>query len=121
MSKKLLFSVTKKDLIRQTFRCGGKGGQNVNKVETGVRFIHEPSGARAESCTARHQHQNEVLAFERLARTAEMQRWLKHQAAKHLGNPVPKTQAELIAEVNAAVDQMMAPQNILIEEINDQG
>jgi protein subunit release factor B len=116
MSKKLLFSVTKKDLIRQTFRCGGKGGQNVNKVESGVRFIHEPSGARGESCTSRHQHQNEVLAFERLTQTAEMQRWLKLEAARRLGNPVPKTQAELIAEVNATVDEMMSPQNLLIEE-----
>jgi protein subunit release factor B len=116
MSKKLLFSVTKKDLIRQTFRCGGKGGQNVNKVESGVRFIHEPSGARGESCTARHQHQNEVLAFERLTQTAEMQRWLKLEAARRLGNPVPKTKEELEAEVNAVVDEMMKPENLKIEE-----
>lgn len=38
--KVLLFSVTIKDCEVQTFRSGGKGGQNVNKVESGVRIIH---------------------------------------------------------------------------------
>lgn len=45
----LAFSVTIKDCTVQTFRSGGKGGQNQNKRDTGVRIIHRPSGAVGES------------------------------------------------------------------------
>ncbi len=46
------------DLIRQTFRSGGPGGQHQNKTESGVRFIHIPTGIAAESRTERSQHKN---------------------------------------------------------------
>lgn len=39
-TKELLFSITKKDFKVDTFRCGGKGGQNQNKVESGARITH---------------------------------------------------------------------------------
>jgi peptide chain release factor 2 len=46
------------DLERQTFRSGGPGGQHQNKTESGVRFIHKPTGLAAESRTERSQHKN---------------------------------------------------------------
>ncbi len=46
------------DLERQVFRCGGPGGQHQNKTESGVRFIHLPTGIAAESRTERSQHRN---------------------------------------------------------------
>ncbi len=46
------------DLERQTFRSGGPGGQHQNKTESGVRFIHKPTGIAAESRTERSQHKN---------------------------------------------------------------
>ncbi len=64
--KKLLFSVTHKDFEIQTFRCGGKGGQNVNKRETGVRIIHKESGIAEECREEREQLQNRKRAFEKL-------------------------------------------------------
>lgn len=55
-----------KDFRFERFHCGGKGGQNVNKVETGVRVIHIPTGLYAESTVERSQYQNKRIAVERL-------------------------------------------------------
>lgn len=72
--------VTIKDCEVQTFRCGGKGGQNKDKRDTGVRIIHHPSGGVAESREARSQLGNKRRAFERLGRTMAFQVWCRSQA-----------------------------------------
>src|SRR5205823_6621009 len=51
------------DLERQTFRSGGPGGQHQNKTESGVRYIHLPTGIAAESRTERSQHKNDANAL----------------------------------------------------------
>src|SRR5919205_4280846 len=54
------------DLVRQTFRSGGPGGQHQNKTESGVRYIHKPTGVAAESRSERSQHKNDDMALKLL-------------------------------------------------------
>lgn len=55
--------VDEKDLEITTMRSGGKGGQNVNKVETGVLMRHLPTGLMVRCTIERSQHKNRDLAL----------------------------------------------------------
>jgi peptide chain release factor 1 len=69
--KKVSFQLDMKDVEIETSRSGGKGGQNVNKVETAVRVIHIPTGLDVRSTNQRSQLTNKEKALEIL--TAKIQ------------------------------------------------
>lgn len=111
MSRQHLFTLTKKDFIVETFRCGGNGGQNVNKVETGVRIRHPASGAIGESREERHQFANKKIAFKRLANSTKFKNWVRLKAAE----------LSCGKSIEQIVEEMMQEHNIKTEVKDDKG
>lgn len=69
--------MTADDCRLDTFRAGGKGGQNQNVRDTGVRFTHNDSGAVGEARDGRKQGENKRKAWTRMAKSDKFQSWAR--------------------------------------------
>jgi len=101
-NKEPLLTLTKKDFRIDTFRSGGKGGQNQNKRDTGVRITHIETGISAESREERSQAQNKKIAFKRLCDNPKFKSWLKIESM-------------YAKEIKQKVDESMNSENLKIE------
>jgi protein subunit release factor B len=105
MEKQLLFSLSKKDFIVQTYRASGNGGQKVNKTDSAVRITHKESGAVAESQESRSQAMNKKIAFKKLVNTVKFKLWHTRKCNEAISG-------ETLEE---KVEKSMHPKNLKVE------
>lgn len=110
MSKEILFSVTAKDCEWSYTRGTGAGGQKRNKTSSAVHCHHKESGAHGYAEDSRKQHENKILAFQRMAETQKFKNWHKLEVMKRSG---------LMAQIDAVVEQEM--RKVKIECKDDEG
>ncbi|WP_109098290.1 peptide chain release factor H [Aquimarina sp. AU58] len=90
--------IAEKDIVFQTMRSSGPGGQHVNKVNSAVRATHKLTGTSVVVMDSRSQHQNRKIAVERLknkvaeAQLEQLKKSVSDEWENHLnvqrGNPI---------------------------------
>lgn len=97
-------NVLANEIVYQSMRSSGNGGQNVNKVNSAVRATHKPTGISVVSMDSRSQHQNKKIATTRLLHKLQeaenqklkdlaQEKW-SNQTSIERGNPVKTFRGE---------------------------
>jgi peptide chain release factor 2 len=87
---RIKIEIEEKDVRMEVMRSGGAGGQHVNKTESAVRLIHEPTGIVVKCQQDRSQHRNRAMAWDMLrAKMFEIE--VKKREAKAEAEQAAKT------------------------------
>lgn len=65
-----------REVLVETCRAGGPGGQHRNVTDSAVRLLHRPSGVQVTASESRSQHRNRAVAWERLIAKLERLNWV---------------------------------------------
>lgn len=90
-----------KDVVVQTYKSSGAGGQHINKTESAVRLIHIPSGISIECQDERSQTKNKTRAFELLKQKIENNYALKYE--KDIENQRKKLKSAIFSSTASLV------------------
>ena len=107
--KKLLFSITKKDLNISYFSGKGAGGQNRNRHMNCVRLSHPESGATATGQRHKEKRKNVSDALRSLVKNAKFKIWHNNKVAE----------IQSLRSIDDIVDEMMHEDNLKIEKLVD--
>lgn len=108
MPKKLLFSVTKKDLVIEYFSGTGAGGQYRNKHQNCVRIHHPESGAIVTGQSSRERTSNLREAFNNLVTNTRFKVWHNKKIHEILSGK----------SIEEKVEEQLKPENLKIEVRN---
>ena len=87
---RIKIEINESDVRMEVMRSGGAGGQHVNKTESAVRLIHEPTGIVVKCQQDRSQHRNRAMAWDMLrAKMFEIE--VKKREAKAVAEQAAKT------------------------------
>ena len=101
--------IRKKDLRIETCRSTGKGGQNVNKLDTAVRIVHIPTNIAVESQEQRDQLQNKTTAMNKLAAILyqrQLDQQTEHQSSTRRLQAKQSARSDKIRTYNFAQDRI---------------
>lgn len=108
-NKKLLFSVTKKDLDIQYFSGTGAGGQFRNKHQNCVRMYHKDSGARVTGQSSRDRKSNLKEAFNNIVKSQKFKIWINQESYEKINK----------INIEKIVEDAMSSENLIVEGKQD--